>query len=198
MFYLLLLSAIHIIIPFPNQIENPVKKAVLSELKYYPEAHLIDIYKNFFQDAYGPGHLIPDTTHAGRYLNEVLKEPIEDTVTWQAIGPSNDYYRINLQLVKDGILPRDILLNAMVESAPLARNPDIETWKKEWKKTLSVIDELDLQLPSFEKDRQLIDSTLIKGEVTVHHSEHYKNTYKRHYRIVHKTVFRRWKGKYFE
>lgn len=198
MCYLILLTALNTIFSIQAQNESQIKKAILSELNRYPEAHLRDIYKNFFQDAYGPGHLIPDTTQAGKYLNVELKKPIEDTVTWQAIGPANDYYRINLQLVKDGILPRDVLLKAMVESAPLARNPDIETWKKEWQKTLSVIDELNLQFPNFEKDKQLIDSTLSKGEVTVHHSEHYKNTYKRHYRIVHKTVFRRWKGKYFK
>ncbi|MFW5774571.1 MAG: hypothetical protein ACOCWD_07795 [Tangfeifania sp.] len=198
MFYLIFLTAFNTIISMHGPNEDRIKKAIFAELNYYPEAHLRDIYKNFFQDAYGPGHLIPDTTHAGEYLNVVLKEPIEDIVTWQAIGPSNDYYRINLQLVKDGILPRNVLLNAMVESAPLARNPDIETWKKEWQKTLSVIDELNLQFPNFEKDKQLINNTLSKGEVTIHHSEHYKNTYKRHYRIVHKTVFRRWKGKYFK
>ena len=198
MLYLIVLTVINTIISVHGPNEDRIKKAILAELNYYPEAHLRDIYKNFFQDAYGPGHLIPDTTHAGEYLNVVLKEPIEDTVTWQAIGPSNDYYRINLQLVKKGIIPRNVLLNAMVESAPLARNPDIGQWKREWQKTLDVIDELDLQFPNFEKDRQLIDSTLSKGEVTVHHSEHYKQTYKRHYRIIHKSVFERWKGKYFD
>jgi len=197
MLYLIFLTVINTIFSMPGPNEDRIRKAILAELKYYPEAHLRDIYKNFFQDAYGPGHLIPDTTHAGNYLNVELKEPIEDTVIWQAIGPSNDYYRINLQLVKDGFLPRDVLLNAMVESAPLARNPDIEQWKKEWQKTLNVIDKLNLQFPNFEKDRQLIDSTLSQGEVTVHHSEHYKKTYKKHYRIIHKSVFRRWKGKYF-
>jgi hypothetical protein len=198
MLYLIFLTVINTIISMQGPNENQIKKAILSELKYYPEAHLRDIYKNLFQDAYGPGHLIPDTTHAGKYLNVELQEPIEDTVIWQAIGPSNDYYRINLQLVKDGILPRDVLLNAMVESAPLARNPGIGQWKKEWQKTLDVIDGLKLQFPNFEKDRQMIDSTLSHGEVTVHHGEHYKKTYKRHYRIIHKSVFRRWKGKYFD
>jgi len=198
MLYLIFLTVLNTVFSMHGPSENRIQEAILSELKYYPEAHLRDIYKNFFQDAYGPGHLIPDTTHAGKYMNMELKNPIEDTVTWQAIGPSNDYYRINLQLVKDGILPRDVLLNAMVESAPLARNPDIGQWKKEWKKTLTVIDELNLQFPNFEKDRQLIDNILSQGEVTVHHSEHYKKTYKRHYRIVHKSVFRRWKGKYFD
>jgi len=45
--------------PEPNQ---RFETAVLYESKYYPEARLRDIYKNFFQDPFGPGHLIPDTT----------------------------------------------------------------------------------------------------------------------------------------
>lgn len=197
MLYMLLFTLFTTVFSSSDQIEERIKKAILAELKYYPEAHLRDIYKNFFQDAYGPGHLIPDTTHAGRYLDTELKEPIEDTLKYQAIGPNNDYYRINLQLVKDGILPRNVLLEAMVESAKLARNPDIETWKKEWETTLSVINKMDLNLPDFNSDKKSINETLSKGNVVMHHSEHYKNTYKRHYRIVHKSVFQRWKGKYF-
>jgi hypothetical protein len=65
----------------PDEVQNfRIEKAVINELKYYPEARLRDIYKNFFQDAFGPGHLIPDTTHAGNYLNYELQQPIGDTL----------------------------------------------------------------------------------------------------------------------
>lgn len=178
--------------------EKEIKNAVLSELKLYPEAHLRDIYKNFFQDAYGPGHLIPDTTHAGKYLNTELKQPIKDTVKWQAIGPENNYYRINLNLVKEGVLPRNVLLEAMVESAPLARKPDIETWKKEWENTLSVIEKMNLDIPGFEADKKAIEDILSEGSYVMHHSDHYKKTYQRHYRIIHKSVFERWKDTYLK
>lgn len=194
----LLLCSILTVLFFSAPDEKEIEKAILSELKYYPEAHLRDIYKNFFQDAYGPGHLIPDTTRAGKYLNVELKQPIKDTVKWQAIGPENNYYRINLNLVKKGVLPRSVLLEAMVESAPLARNPDIETWKKEWEKTLSVIEQMNLNLANFEADKKEIDKTLSEGNYVMHHSDHYKNTYHRHYRIIHKSVFERWKETYLK
>ena len=178
--------------------DSKIEAAIKNELQYFPEARLRDIYKNFFQDAFGPGHLIPDTTHAGEYLNTEMKEPISDTLKWQAIGPDNDYYRVNLQLVKDGILPRQVLLEAMVESAPLARNPNIETWRKEWKNTLKVIKKMGLTFPDYEKDKKEIDGLLAKGEYVMHHSDHYLQTYQRHYRIVHKTVFSRWKDSYLK
>ena len=180
-----------------NKPNRKIEQAIRNELEHYPEARLRDIYKNFFQDAFGPGHLIPDTAHAGEYLNFELRQHIEDTLTWQAIGPDNDYYRINLQLVKDGVLPRSVLLEAMVESTVLARNPDIETWKKEWKAAVRVIKKMNLRLIDFKSDLKLIEEQLSKGDYVIHHSDHYNTTYRRHYRIVHKTVFSRWKGVYF-
>jgi hypothetical protein len=189
-----------LILPFilPDEKQNArIEKAIISELKYYPEARLRDIYKNFFQDAFGPGHLIPDTTRAGNYLNYELQQPIGDTLIWQAIGPENDYYRINLQLVTEGILPRSVLLEAMVESAPLARNPDMETWKKEWETAMNVMEKMNLQIPGFENDKKEIEALLERGKYVMHHSEHYNKTYQRHYRIIHKSVFNRWKGVYF-
>ena len=191
---------ITLILPFimPDEKQNSkIEKAVINELKYYPEARLRDIYKNFFQDAFGPGHLIPDTTRAGNYLNYELQQPIGDTLTWQAIGPENDYYRINLILVKKGTLPRSVLLEAMVESAPLARNPDMETWIKEWKVAMNVIEKMKLDIPDFEADKKAIEELFSKGEYVMHHSDFYNETYQRHYRIIHKTVFDRWKGVYF-
>ena len=177
--------------------DKRIEQAVLNELKYYPEARLRDIYKNFFQDAFGPGHLIPDTTHAGEYLNYELQQQIGDTLKWQAIGPANDYYRINLQFVKQRIIPRSVLLEAMVESAPLARNPDIETWRKEWERAIKVIEKMDLNIVDYESDKKEIEELLAKGEYVMHHSDFYKETYQRHYRIIHKFVFNLWKGFYF-
>lgn len=177
---------------------NKVEKAVRFELDHYPEARLRDIYKNFFQDAFGPGHLIPDTTHAGSYLNYELQQFIGDTLKWQPLGPVNEYYRINLQLVKESIIPRSVLLEAMVESAVLARNPDIETWKKEWEEVMKIIKKMNLQIPDFEKDKKEIEDMLSKNEYVMHHSEHYNTTYNRHYRIVHRTVFNRWKETYLK
>ncbi len=178
--------------------ERKIKQFIDAELKYYPGARLADLYKNYFQDAYGPGHLIPDTTHAGKYLDFELKQPIwTDTLRYQKLGVNHDYYRINLQLVKNGTIPRDTLLLAMVESATLARNPDIESWKKEWNEVLAVIKKVKPNLPGMEADEKQIEQIFSKGDVVIHHSEYYKETYHRHYRIVYRSVFERWKGKYF-
>jgi hypothetical protein len=49
-----------------------VQAAVTKQLQKYPKSTLKDIYKNFFQDRFGPGHLISDTAVAGAYLRKEL------------------------------------------------------------------------------------------------------------------------------
>jgi hypothetical protein len=88
-----------------------IQRFVDEELRHYPEASLPDLYKNYFQDVYGTGHLIPDTTDAGEYLNrELTVSEWTDSVLWQPLGTHHDFYRINLLLVKNGTIPRDTLL----------------------------------------------------------------------------------------
>ena len=39
-----------------------IRAAVENQLKAYPKSTLQDLYKNFFQDYFGPGHIVSDTT----------------------------------------------------------------------------------------------------------------------------------------
>jgi hypothetical protein len=175
-----------------------IAEFVDSELDLYPEARLTDIYKSFFQDAYGPDHLIPDTTRAGIFLSrELAHEEWPDTLKFQPTGTQHDYIRINLLLVKNGTIPRDSLLLAMVKSAPLARNPDIEDFKKEWEKVVVYIEKKYPGLPGLAADKQTIEETLAVGDVVIHHSDHYNQTYKRRYRIIHRSVFDSWNESIF-
>lgn len=193
-FYIL----ITLIILSCTETDLKIRKFVDSELSLYPESRLTDIYKSFFQDAYGPDHLIPDTTRAGIFLSrELAHEDWPDTIRFQKTGVEHDYIRVNLLMVKNGTIPRDTLLLAMVKSAPLARNPDIEDFRKEWQKVLEYIEKKYPDLPGLATDRQTIEETLNAGDVVIHHSEHYNQTYKRRYRIIHHSVFEGWKERYF-
>ncbi len=184
---------------FAGNPEKKISQFIEAELYYYPKAQLVDLYKNYFQDAYGPGHLIPDTTQAGKYLDWELKQPgWTDTLTYQALGINHDYYRINLQLVRNGTIPRDTLLLAMVESATLARNPDLESWKQEWNEVLAIIKKTKPNLPGMKSGEKRIEQVFANGDVVMHHSKSYEENYDPHYRIVHRSVFERWKSKYFK
>lgn len=181
---------------------QPVSKTeefVNTEFATFPESRFVDIYKSFFQDVYGPGHIIPDTAHAGKYVvAELQNEEWPDTILWQATGINHDFYRINLVLVKKGIIPRDTLLLAMMKSAKLARNTDISLFKKEVDNLYLIVKNLHPNLTDLEKDKKEIDEQLAKGEVMMHHSEHYLQTYQRRYRIIHRSVFERWQNTYLK
>jgi hypothetical protein len=179
--------------------DKKISQFIFDELKHYPKARLVDLYKNYFQDAYGPGHIIPDTTRAGNYLSRELQQPDwTDSLLYQPLGTNHDFYRINLLLIKNRIIPRDTLLLAMVKNASMARKPDIESWKKEWETVLRVVKLTYPGLPKLKADEKLIAKVLSQGVVIMHHSKHYEETYHPHYRIIHKSVFEVWRKKYLK
>lgn len=45
-----------------------VKVAVAAQMESYPESRLQDLYKSFFQDRLGPGHIIRDRQSARDYI----------------------------------------------------------------------------------------------------------------------------------
>ncbi len=196
--YLMITSLAFLIFVSCSNSDPRIAEFVDSELALYPESRLTDVYKSFFQDAYGPDHLIPDTTKAGIFLNrELVHEDWPDTLKFQPVGIQHDFIRINLLLVKNGTIPRDSLLLAMVKSAPLARNPDIEDFKKIWEKVLAYIEKKYPGMPGQAADKKTIEETLAAGDVVIHHSAHYNQIYKRRYRIIHRSVFDSWKGNFF-
>ncbi len=164
-----------------------IKKAIENELHHYPNATLIDIYKNFFQDAFGPGHMIPDTHAAVKYLNYELKNAQQfNNILWQPLGANNNYYRINLLLIKDSIIPKEKLLHAFIASANKANPPTVEEWEKQWQEILKCIRDMPVTLENYKNDKKFIDSLLSKKQYVVHHSEIYVKHYHPHYRIVHR------------
>ena len=55
-----------------NPTHEKIRQSVERQLELYPESTLRDLYKNFFQDRFGPGHIIADNTAADRYLRYEL------------------------------------------------------------------------------------------------------------------------------
>lgn len=167
-----------------------IRQAVQEELRVHPRATLIDLYKSFFQGAFGPGHMIPDRAAAWRYLETELQNSATfDSVLWQPVGERQQYYRINLKLVKEGVIPAEACLEAFVQSANSAKPPTLEEWRREWQTIVSVIEEMNLAISNFDEDKNLLQQKLEKGEIVGHHSETYKKLYEPHYRVVSKSHF---------
>ena len=56
---------------------------------------------------------------------------------------------------------------------------------------IGTIDQMQLTIPRYQEDRELIDSILIVGKYAISHSPEYREAYRPHYRIVGKGIFER-------
>ena len=52
-----------------------IREAIDRQMATYPESTLQDVYKSFYQDRFGPGHMISDTASARSYLMREISKP---------------------------------------------------------------------------------------------------------------------------
>jgi glyoxylase-like metal-dependent hydrolase (beta-lactamase superfamily II) len=166
-----------------------VERAVQKQMQTCPASRLQDIYKNFFQDYFGPEHLIKDTAAAADYLQRELAS-FSDCSGAEAepAGWEGNFYRVNLCVLKENKIPYQQFLNAFIESANATVAPPLAAWVDTWNEILTVIDAMRLSLPVYEADKAMLNEILQSGRYAVHHSEEYNKQYSPHYRIIKKEI----------
>jgi hypothetical protein len=158
----------------------------------YPKSTLKDLYKNFFQDRFGPGHLILDTASSANYLRyELTSFDRASGAYYEPTGWEGNYFRVNLSVIKENLVPYDVYFDAFVRSVNGITPPAVEEWAKEWHDIDAVIQKMNLSLADDEIDRQEIFSMLEQGEYVVHHSKSFEENHSPHYRIMEKSIFER-------
>lgn len=166
-----------------------VKRAVNEWLAEYPESQYADVYKNFFQDSYGPGHLLTDRAAARRYLeSELSSSELMDGPLLEPTGSEGRFIRVNLSVIRDGIIPEEVYFEAFVKSMEGIEVPSDETWRNNWESIDGIIREMGLHFPEEEADRATVDAALRSGDFAVHHSRRYDAAYSRHYRIIRRDI----------
>ena len=169
-----------------EQIQAVVKK----QLTEYPKSTLQDLYKNFFQDYFGPGHIVSDTTSAGAYLDRELASFEQASgAYYEPTGYNGNFYRLNLSVIKEGIISRDIFFDAFVRSVSNIEFITIEEWRVEWAMIDSVIYSMNLPLVGYAQEREKIFSLLQQGGYVMHHSKPFSEAYDPHYRIIARDIF---------
>ena len=174
----------------PSDFETAVQTAVRRQLQIYPQSELKDLYKHFFQDVFGPGHLLADTAAAGNYLRRELASfdkadgPIMEPTGWQG-----QFYRVNLSVLKEGKIPYEVFFDAFVRSVSSIEMPPIEDWTQEWKAIEQIIFRMSLSLPNYEADKVEILEQLAQGLYVGHHSQAFGTHYAPHYRIISREIF---------
>ena len=163
-----------------------IRAAIEQQMAAYPESTLQDIYKSFYQDRFGPGHMISDTASARNYLMRELSEMREaSAVYYEPTGNEGRFVRVHLSAVADGLIPADQLLDAFVRSANMVK---AETdWEAEWKAVVGTITKYGIQVQGFE-DASLLEKAS-RDRQAVHHSRAYNAAYHPHYRIVERSIF---------
>ncbi len=158
----------------------------------YPSAHLTDVYKSFFQDAFGPGHLIASRQGAVDGINAELAQMDSSEipeVPMEAVGFRGQYYRVDLGLVKAGIITVDQLVDAMMEGAEPLKPISVEAWAADWDEIYQLIRNSGYSFANERAEARTIHDNLEKGDPVGHHSAIFEKLYAPHYRIVRSDVF---------
>ena len=172
----------------------------------YPKAQLRDIYKSCFQDVFGVAHLISDTQTCVRYLENEMKVMDDELAVegeWYTVNvikglrvadyeytmPDSHFVRVDLHVVADGRVPKELLVDVLMESAATPPYMTQEEWVARWQEIKSAAESLAPRLHGFEEDAAAIDSLLAKGDYVMHHSSRYNGEYNPHYRLVRRDLF---------
>lgn len=175
---------------FAQSRADSIKWAIVRQLKDYPESQYRDVYKNFMQDNYGPGHILKDKKAAKAYLDSELAETSDfGGPLYEPTGYRGNFYRVNLSLIKNGIIPKDKYFDAFVRSVKGIHNPRIEDWKKEWDEIDEAYRDLGITLPEEDVDRDVIEEQLSRNDFVMHHSEAFNRSANFHYRIFSRRIF---------
>lgn len=160
-------------------------------MERYPHSTLRDLYKNYFQDRFGPGHIIADDQAADRYLRYELENSTSfEGDDYEPTGYEEHFQRVNLRVIADGRVPYETYLSAFVRSVNGIEPITIEQWREEWAVIDDVIASMQLNLPNYEADRAEIWALIEGGEYVMHHSELFEQHYQPHYRIIESEIFR--------
>lgn len=184
---ILLMLSTHILYA---QSTSEIRSSIENQMKLHPMSQLRDIYKSCFQDVYGPGHIISDTVQAGQYLRSELAQT-NDTIGryYEPVGIENNFYRVNLSVIKDNVIPYDLFFSAFVRSVNGIKPIPVADWAKQWALIESEVSKMNLNLPNFSADSAAIAQLLQQGKYAFDHSQAFRDAYNPHYRIVSKEIF---------
>lgn len=180
-----ILSAINLIYAANPDKSSQIRQALTRMRQNYPEAQYVDVYKFFMQDYFGPGHILSDTTAAGKYIRSELKSTTRfDGEDFEPSGYKGNFYRVNLSLLKEGRIDYHIFFSAFTRSVSGIVPPTPDEWRKEWAEIDAEIYNLGYTYPDEEADRTMIRQLLDEGNFVAHHSERFNKAYSLHYRII--------------
>ena len=104
----------------------PCADALIAYAERYPSAEPQDLYKLVFQDLYGPGHLLTDSAACAMYIEQEVDAMADSNgmPDFQYTLCENNFVRVNLLLLKEGVIDVEQLTSAVMRSAQGLPSPD--------------------------------------------------------------------------
>ena len=165
-----------------------LQMAIEHQMDIYPESRLQDIYKSFYQDYFGPGHLITDTAMVRHYLySELSENDVSSPFYFEPTGREGRFVRVFLSAVADSLVSADELLDAFIRSANEFQEPKTK-WVAEWADIVRTIRDNEIPVEGFDEDEPVLTEAAHNNQA-MHHSLPYNDTYHPHYRIVRRDIF---------
>ncbi len=172
--------------PTPNKQETFVR----TYFQKYPKATLQDIYKGSFQDKFGPAHLLTDREAVKKYiLSEMESAKSFEKEDYTPCGWQENFYQVNLSVIKNGKVPLDVFVDAFMASANGIDATLTPVFVEEWKQLQQIIRQVVPDLKGFTEDSALLVQLHQEGKYVVHHSKIFNEHYQPHYRIIRKDLF---------
>ena len=157
---------------------NDYKEIILNHYEKYPFIQMEDFAKLFYQNSFGPLHR-PSEEGVNGLINDIAKELLildKNPVYNQMEYIGNDYYRVSLHMIKDGVISIEEMGRSFYESilsSPSMEDEDIAKFTKQ-----------------IETLRYLIFEKIIHFDL--HQFDQMVEDYKKHgirpghYRVIHK------------
>lgn len=169
---------------------DSIRAALEYHRERYPAAQYRDVYKNFMQDFFGPGHMLNDTTAASRGLRRELAQTQSfDGPAYEPTGYKGNFYRVNIGLIADGRIPYDTFFEEFSKSVQEIKPPTADEWRAIWAEIDDEIVGMGWQFENEASDRESLRRQLDAGDFVVHHSEAYNASVNFHYRIMSRERF---------
>jgi hypothetical protein len=167
-----------------SDFEMAVFGVLEAQLELYPLLSLRDVYKSFFQDAFGPGHLLCDQEKArADYKEELGAMRSRGRRTVEPCGMGVHFCRVPLDLVLDGILEEKRYFSSFLAGASEFSVIDLGVWKEKWCHILEALQLRRESICNFSVDSEYILKALEIGMCAMSHSGLYRELYDPHYRI---------------
>ena len=178
-----------------------LNEAVAYHIANYQEGRLIDIYKSFFQDRFGPGHLKTHVAGTKAGIDYELKQIAESGAggpDYEPAGLGDNFVRVNIGAIYDGRIPEEEYLEAFMESLEKIENPDEKEWELQWSDIENIINEKGVEFKNQNEDLDAIHKVIANKSYRMDHSKDYNKAYNFHYRIIYKPVFEKKLKRYLQ